>query len=628
VLEAITHLGEDELGKGIVLCKDTPNFIGNRIFSMAGTFELLYAMEHGYTVEEVDKIMGPLVGRPKTAVFRLLDLVGLDVMAHVNTNLYEAIPDDESREMLNDERARNLIQTMLDRGWLGNKKGVGFYKRVKTDSGKEFWSLDFETMEHTPQEKVRFDSVGKHRKKEPVGERIKAMVAADDRAGQFVRQAMYNLLTYSSRRIPEITEELVNIDRAMRWGFGHEMGPFEIWDALGVADSVPDMETAGFTVADWVKDMLEAGFDTFYDYREGVPVGYYSIQEQAYVPFEDKPKQFNLTLAKATGGIIASNEDAAIVDMGDGIALFELTSKAYTLTPLVIEMGMEATERLGIDYDGLVIGHEGDLFSGGANLDMMSLQQKAQAEGKTVPEVVSDMVYDLQQMMLAFRYAHGPVVTAPFDRCLGGGAELAMCGDAIVAHAETYIGLVEAGLGLLPAATGCKELVRRNVNPIMRTKNANPLPHMQNVLETIGFGKVATSAEEGRDYGFIGEHDHIVTNRAQLLAEAKRKALSMVHDNYRPPTPELIYAGGRDVLAAMQTQIYLLADAGYASEHDALVTNKIAWVLCGGDLSEATWVDEQYILDLEREAFVDLVQEEKTVERIFHMLQTGKPLRN
>ncbi|NDJ36831.1 MAG: 3-hydroxyacyl-CoA dehydrogenase/enoyl-CoA hydratase family protein [Chloroflexi bacterium] len=628
VLETVTRIGEDELGKGVVLCKDTPNFIGNRIFSMAGTYELLYALEHGYTVEEVDTIMGPLVGRPKTAVFRLLDLVGLDVMAHVNTNLYEAIEDDENREMLRDERASTLMETMLEKGWLGNKTGVGFYKRVETDSGREFWSLDFETMEHTPAEKVRFDSVGANRKLQPTGTRIKAMVEADDRAGQFVRHAIYNLVTYSAMRVPEITENLANIDRAMRWGFAHEMGPFEIWDAIGVSESVPHIEEAGFHVADWVKDMLAAGFDTFYAYDEGVATGRYDLESKTYVPFEEKPLQFNLQLAKAKDGLIASNGDANVIDMGDRVALFELTTKSYTLTPGVVEMAAEAIDRMGTDYDALVIGHEGNLFSGGANLDMMELQQAASSRGVTPAEIVEERVAHLQQMMLSFRYAPGPVVTAPFDRTLGGGAELTMSGDRIVAHAELYIGLVEAGLGLIPAATGTKELLRRVVNPHMRVKNADPLPVMQRVLEQIAFATVATSAEEGRNMGFLGPCDRIVTNRDQLLAQAKREALHMVHNNYRPPMPETIYAAGRDILAAIQTQVYLLVDAEYATEHDAVVTNKLAWVLCGGDLSEPTWVDEQYILDLEREAFVALVQEPKTIERIMHMLQTGKPLRN
>ncbi|HEC21656.1 MAG TPA: 3-hydroxyacyl-CoA dehydrogenase/enoyl-CoA hydratase family protein [Chloroflexi bacterium] len=628
VLEAMTRFAEDTLGKGVVRCKDTPNFIANRLFSNGASFEIAYAIEHGYSIEEVDKLTGPLIGRPKTAVFRLLDLVGLDVMEHVSTNLYEAIPEDESRDLLLDPRIMEPLKKMIERGWLGNKAGQGFYKRVEKNGKKEFWTLDFETMEYTPPQKVRFESVGKYRKLEPLGARLKALVEADDRAGEYIRNVTYNRLTYASRRIPEIADSIVSVDNAIKWGFAHQMGPFEEWDALGVAESIEKMEAAGFPVADWVKEMVEAGYESFYQYENGVAVGYYDLEAKGYLPFEEKPKEIKVNVLVARDKVIESNEEASIIDMGDGIALFEWHSKANTLTPAVIEMGYRAIERLGTDFDGLVIGHDGSLFSGGANLDMAAIQQEARKQGVTPAEVVDQLAHQMQQMMLGFRYAPGPVVTAPFDRALGGGAELTMCGDRIVAHAELYIGLVEVGLGLIPAATGCKEMLRRIVNPMMRIENADPIPVITRVFEQIGLARYSTSAEEAREMGFLGPCDRIVTNRDHLLAEAKREALHMVQSGYRPPLPEKIYAAGRDVLAAIQTQLYMMKDAGYITEHDSVVGGRLAWVLCGGDLSEPTWVDEQYILDLERQAFVELIQMPKTIERIMHMLTTGKPLRN
>ncbi len=628
VLDAMTTFAERELGKGVVVCKDTPNFIGNRLFSIGGTYEFIYAYENGYSVDEVDSLMGPLVGRPKTAVFRLLDLVGIDVMGHVSRNLYDLIPDDESRDMLKHEGVTAIIEKMLENKWLGNKTGTGFYRKVEEGGKKEFWSLDLQTMEHVAPTKPRFDSVGKFRKVQPLGARIKAMVEAEDRAGEYIRAVTYNRLAYASRRIPEIADDLVSVDNAIKWGFGHQVGPFEEWDAIGVAEHLLKMEEAGYPVAGWVKEMLDKGCPTFYDYKDGVAVGSYDLEKKGYVAFPDDPRVIDVNVLIAGNKVVEENDEARIIDMGDGIALFAWHSKAHTLTQKMYEMGYRAIERLHTDFGGLVVGHQGDLFCGGANLDMMALQQQAAARGVTPADIVDEMAVTLQNLMLGFRYAPGPVVMAPFDRALGGGTELTMAGDRAVAHAELYIGLVEAGLGLLPAATGLKELLRRIVNPVMRIPNSDPLPPLQKILETVAFAKVAMSATEAQEIGFLRPEDRIITNRSHLLAEARREALHMLESGYRPPMPEKIYAAGRDVYAAVQVQMYQLHDAGYATAHDVTVTEKIAWVLTGGDLSAPTWVDEGYILDLERRMFVELIQEPKTVERVLHMLQTGKPLRN
>ncbi len=629
VLEAMTRFGEDELGKGVVICKDTPNFIANRYLSIAGSFEVAYAVEHGFTVDEVDALCGPLIGRPKTAVFRLLDLIGLDIMGHVNTNLYEATPHDEARDLLRRPKVVELMQTMLENGWLGNKAKQGFYKRVDVDGERQFWTIDFSTMEHAPAQKVQFDSVGKYRKVEPLGERIKAMIGAEDRAGEYLRNAIFNRLSYASLRIPEIADDLISIDNAVKWGFAHEMGPFEEWDALGVAESIEKLEAAGFAVAEWVKEMVSTGHETFYEYKNGVPVGYYQHEAKAYVPFEERPKAIQVAELKAWDRVVEGNDDASIIDMGDGVALFELHTKANTITLGVIEMGYRAIEMLEQDdFNGLVIGNDGSMFCAGANLDMAAIQKQASEQGITPAEVVEGIINSLQQMALGFRYAQKPVIAAPFQMTLGGGAELSMCADRIVAHAELYMGQVEVGVGLVPAGGGCKELLRRILNPVMCIPNGDPLPPLTKIFELVGLGKVSTSATEARALGFLTPCDRIIVNRDYLLAEAKREALYLYENGYRPPQPEKIYAAGRDVLSAMQTQVFMLNDGGYASDHDALIANKIAWILTGGDLSEPSWVDEQYILDLERQAFVELIQEPKTVERIFHMLQTGKPLRN
>lgn len=629
VLDTIIEFGENVLGKGVVICKDTPNFIANRFFSLAGAYEIGYALDKGYSIEEIDNIAGPLIGRPKSAVFRLLDLVGLDVMAHVNTNLYDAIEGDESREILQHPGIHKVMTEIVQRGWLGNKSGQGFYKQVNVNGQREFWTLDFNTLDYTSPAKVRFDSVGKHRKVEPTGARVKALIGEQDRAAEFIRDATYHRLSYGARRIPEISDTLVSIDRAVKWGFAEEMGPFEMWDALGVAETTAEMRAHGFEVPTWVDEMLALGYPTFYEYEAGVPVGYYDIPAQSYVPFEVKPREIRVSVLQARGAEIESNEDASIFDMGDGIGLLSWFSKANTITPKLREMAWRAIGMLNDGrLKGLVVGHDGDLFCGGVNLDMGEIQKQAAERGITPTEFIGEIAYDTQQMMLGFRYAQGPVVIAPFDRALGGGVELIMAGDRVVAHTELYAGLVEVGVGLIPGWGGCKELLRRVVNPTMRIPNADVLAPLAKVFETIGLVKISMSAAEAREIGFLGPCDRIVANRDHLLAEAKGEALHMIASGYRPPMPEKVYAAGRDLLSALRTQVFLLKDAGYASEYDAYIANKLSFVLCGGDLSEPTWVDEQYILDLEREAALDLIQQPKTAERIFHMLSTGKPLRN
>jgi 3-hydroxyacyl-CoA dehydrogenase len=621
----MVDFGTRALGKGVVICKDRPNFIGNRFMSITGSQVVNYAIEHGFTVEEVDALTGPLIGRPKTATFRLTDLVGLDIHMGVARNLYDAIPEDPAREVLKNEKADAIMDKMMENKWLGNKSGQGFYKQVRGAGGeKEFWVLNTETFEYEAPKSVRFDSVGKHRKVEPLGERIRLLINEDDRAGQFLWNLHAFYLAYASNRVPEITDTLVNVDNAIKWGFAHEMGPFEIWDAIGVAETIPTFEAAGYPVSDWVKNMVASGHSTFYTYdANGQKTAYYSPQQDDYVALESDPRIITVANLKANNREIARNDSASIHDMGDGAALLEFHSQATAIDAELVEMSYKALDLLNTDFDALVVGHDGERFCIGANVFMVVM-----AVQSGLMDQLEGSIKALQDLTQAMRYHAKPVVVAPFNMALGGGAELAMSGTKTVAHAELYAGLVEIGVGLIPAGGGCKELLRRVVNPVMQSSaNANVIPHLQKVFEQIATAKVSTSAKEAKEMGFLDDDDKIVFNRSHLLYEAKRTALELA-DGYIPKRPGKIWAAGRDVYAALLLGIEGFRESGYATDYDAFISKKLAYVLTGGAISEPGWVDEQVILDLEREAFLSLVTEPKTMERISHMLQTNKPLRN
>jgi 3-hydroxyacyl-CoA dehydrogenase len=647
VLAFITDYGTRALGKGVVLCKDTPNFIGNRFMTMSGMQIVNYSLDHGFTVEEVDSLTGPLIGRPKTATFRLNDLVGIDVAVGVARNLYPAIPDDPARVVLEHPGTTALFDKLLANGWLGNKSGQGFYKQVRGAAGeKEFWSLNLETLDYIPPSKPRFESVGKHRKVEDTGERIRLLISETDRAAQLLWHHHAFFLAYASNRVPEITETVANIDNAQKWGFSHELGPFEIWDALGVEDNIAKFEAAGYPVADWVKQMVASGHPTFYERdTAGQVTGCYSPQEGRYVPIAQDPRAITVAGLRAqkvtaaggaltpeavkdgprhsTAGEIARSAGASVLDMGDGVALLEFHSPANAIDADVIEMTWNALNLLETQFDALVVGNDGERFCVGANLFMVAMAtQSGQLDelGKTLKAS--------QDMMQALRTASKPVVIAPHNMALGGGAEFVMAGARVVAHAELYAGLVEVGVGLIPASGGCKEMLRRVVNPVMVSHpNADALPHLQKVFEQLALGKVSESAKQAREMGFLAPCDRIILNRTHLLGEGKREALHMA-DGYTPQRPGKVWATGRDAYAALLIGIEGFIESGYASEHDALIARKLAYVLTGGAVSEPGWIDEQVILDLEREAFLELVQTEKTLERMAYMLQNNKPLRN
>jgi len=621
IAEYMLRFGAETLGKGTVLCKDTPNFIGNRFMSMSGMQATNYALDHGYTVEEVDALTGPLIGRPKTATFSLNDLVGFDIAVGVARNLYHAIPDDPARDLLMHEKNTELSDELLKRGWLGRKTARGFYHMRRDGDHKELWALNLDTLEYEPPSKPRFDSVGQLRKVEPLGERIRLLINADDRAGQYLYHLQAFLLAYASNRVPEITESIVNVDNAQKWGFAHQMGPFEIWDAIGVAKSINRFEADGYPVAAWVKQMVADGGSAFYQRDEvGKVIGYYSPQERAYLPLNKDPREITIADLRASGVEIFSNGDGSIYDMDDGALLWEFNTKHNSITAGLIESGWKALELLAADdVKALVIGNDGERFSIGADLDPSALMAGLGGIEKTL--------IALQELTQALRHAPKPVVVAAHNMALGGGAELVMAGTAVVAHAELYMGLVEVGVGLVPAGGGCKEMLRRLVNPLARAGADDVLAGLQMAFENIATAKVSGSAKEAQSLGLLAPTDKIVMNRAHLLGEAKTLALAL-SETYTARKPEKVYAAGRDAYAALLLGVAGYEEAGYASEHDALIAKKLAYILTGAGLAAPQWVDQQYLLNLEREVFLSLIMETKTQERIMHMLRTNKPLRN
>ena len=627
-VSSVAEIATQKLGKGVVFCRDTPNFIGNRIMSVIGTATIGYGLEHGYRFEEVDALTGPLIGRPKTATFRLQDLVGIDIAAGVASNLHGLIPDDEYRHLLKHPKAESVIAGLLERGRLGNKTGSGFYRKSKGADGKAvFEVLNPETFEYEASQKVRYESVGALRKVEDLGERIKGFYDArwkDDAGAKMVRAAIGNLLAYSAAKGPEIAFDLAGIDQAVRWGFAYETGPFELWDMLGVAETVEALEADGFEIADWVKDMLASGATSFYNSENGRPVAAWDWEKKQYRKLPEREDELSLDELRASGAILESNESASLLDMGEGVLLLEFHSKMNAIDDGTVAMMGRAKVLLDEDaWYGLVIGNDGSNFCVGANL--MGVVQAAMAGDF---DGIREAAKALQHALRDLRYHRKPVVAAVHGMALGGGAEIAMGVDRIVAHCETYMGLVEVGVGLVPAGGGLKELARRCITPVMAEKEGDPLPAAGRVLETVAMAKVSTSAAEAAERGFFAHSDRIIMNRAMLLAEARQEVLSMVTDGYLPEPPAQIFAGGRDLYAALSMVPWTMQQAAWASEHDAMLARRIAYILSGGDGSSPGWMDEEHFLRLEREAFADLVQTEKTQARIKHMLETGKPLRN
>ncbi|MFQ5865888.1 MAG: 3-hydroxyacyl-CoA dehydrogenase/enoyl-CoA hydratase family protein [bacterium] len=620
VVERIADFCENVLGKGLVYAKDTPNFIANRIGTFGMMLTLKLTLEMKLTVEEVDKLTGTIVGRPKSATFRTADVVGLDTLAHVARNTYEFSPDDKAREIF---RVPEFLKKMLENGWLGQKTRKGFYQKVN----KEILSLDLDTLEYTAQKEVRFDGYRVAKGYTNTADRIKALACSEDTAGHFFWELLSSTLIYSANRIPEIANDIVNVDNAMKWGFGWQLGPFETWDAIGLEKSVKRMDNEGKKVPAWVLEMLESGKTTFYARSDG-QLSYFDISRKDHKTLEQRPKQINLLLEKEKGNEIKRNWCASIVDIGDGVACLEFHSVLQpVMNPIdasIIDMMQEALEVVPKHgFKGLVIGHQGQNFSAGANLALIISLCEAK-DWKRI-EAISKSFQDMTQ---GLKFSSFPVVSAPFNLCLGGGYEAAACANRIVASAELYCGLVEVGVGIIPGAGGNLRVLLNNMKAMEKAR-PGPFPIVQKAFETIGYAKVSSSAKEAVRLGYLTRDDRIVLNADHLIFEAKQTVLDMTQDFVPPEPREDLILPGEGGRLAIEATLNDLVKAGKISEHDRLIGKKLAYVLTGGEKASPTRpVNEQYILDLAGDAFVSLCGEKLSQERMKYMLKHGKPLRN
>ena len=613
---------DQRLGKGVVPAKDRPNFIANRIGTFGALHTIKTMLDDGYSIEEVDRMTGPAVGRPKSATFRTFDLVGLDVFTHVIKNLYEALPEDEEREMF---VVPDVLAKMVERGMLGNKTKAGFYKKQKGSGDKtEIWTLDTATIDYRPSEKVKLPSLDMAKNIEDAPARIKALVWSKDRVGAFLWKTMARTLVYSAKRIPEIADTVVEVDRAMRWGFGWELGPFEAWDAIGVEKSVARMKEEGASVPANVEAMLASGATSFYKKEDGKQF-YFNFAAGKYEPLTDSPGVIVLKSLKDQNGVIKKNAGASLIDIGDGVACLEFHSKMNAIGGDTLQMLKFALTEVEKNFVGLVVGNQGTNFCVGANIMLMLME--AQEENW---EDLDMMVRVFQNATMSLRYSPKPVVVAPFQMVFGGGCEMVLHADRVRAAAETYIGLVEVGVGIIPAGGGTKEMLVRALDSIPKgADDADPFPFVKRTFETIALAKVATSAAEGRALGFLSGDDTVSMNGDRLIADAKKEVLSLAASGYVAPQQRTdILALGLPALSTLKLGIHQMKRAGYISDHDAEIGTQLARILTGGDLNHATRVSEQHLLDLEREAFLSLVSQRKTQERLAHMLKTGKPLRN
>lgn len=621
---------ENKLGKGVVYAKDIPSFVANRIgiFGLMDTIQK--AIQKGFSVEAVDKITGPATGKPKSATFRTADLAGLDTAMHVAKNNYESLPNDEARETL---KFPKIIETMLENKWFGSKTGQGFYKKTKNAEGKkEILSLDLKTGEYTPQEKVRYDSLGMARNIDDVAEKVKAVVFAEDEAGQFAWETTRDTLIYSANRIPEIADDVVNIDNGMKWGFNWELGPFEILDALGVEEFKNRAEKDGVKIPEIISAVLTDGDGVFYKSENGVK-SYFDLATKSYKKVPTKETHLVLKTLREQNKVIKSNSGASIIDLGDGVVNVEFHTKMNAIDADIGEILNEAVELVEGDdsYKGIVVSNDSQNFSVGANLMLLWMESQAQNW-----ESIETMVKGFQDVCMRLKYSNKPVVAAPSGMALGGGCEVILGCDAVRAHAETYIGLVEVGAGLIPGGGGNKNLLL-NIEAILKAKgpmgwagksDGGPFPKTQKTFETIGFAKVATSGAEGVKFGYMPMNTKFSMSRDRLLYDAKQDVLELAKDYQKPEQREDIYVAGMGGRMAIESAIQGFLAQGLVSEHDALIARKLAYVLTGGDLPNQGFVSEQYLLDIEREAFISLCGEEKTQARMQNLLMKGKPLRN
>ena len=633
ILETLGDFCDRRLGKGVVIAKDTPNFIANRIgtFSMLNALRLMSSL--GMTVEEVDACTGPAVGWPKSATFRTADIVGVDVLIHVVKNIYDNVANDESREIY---KVPPLVEEMARRGWLGEKTGQGFYKRVRGEGEKEILTLDVSTMDYRPRQKARFPSLEMGKAIEDTRERLRALVGPlfegqkGDKAQQFLWGALSEMCLYAARRVPEISDRVEDVDRAMRWGFAWELGPFELIDALGAKPFAAQVQKEGRVLPPLIEKLLSSGRKGFYESENGTTT-VFDVATNVAKKIEAPAGILFLKSLKEAGREIERNSGASLVDLGDGVVCCEFHAKMNAIGADLIAMIHKGLKRLETDFDAMVIANQAANFSVGANL-MLVLVAAQEQEWDELHMAVKQF----QNVNLAVKYARKPVVAAPQGMALGGGCEISLHVARIHAAAEAYIGLVESGVGLIPGGGGTKEMLIRANEHAAGGEDLDLFHALKPVFESIAMAKVGTSAEECRELGYLRREDLISMNRDRLVADAKGTALALFRGGWKPAAAgwqegaqsTQIKVLGEQFLSGAKLAIHMLVRGGYASEHDALVARKLANILAGGPLSAPQLVSEQYVLDLEREAFVSLCGEKRTQERIAHTLKTGKPLRN
>jgi 3-hydroxyacyl-CoA dehydrogenase len=618
IIDFFMHYGDLFLGKTTVLCKDTPAFIANRIgiFSILKVVQTMQKLDLG--IDEIDKLTGPVIGRPKSATFRTSDVVGLDTLVKVANNLYEGLPEDEQREMF---QLPGIIGELEKRNWLGDKTNQGFYKKTKDEKGNtEILTLDLTTLEYKPKQRVKFASLELTKPIESIKERFKVLLAGKDKAGEFYRDSFFGIFQYISNRIPEVADELYKIDDAVCAGFGWEVGPFDTWDQVGIGKSLEKMEAAGYKPNQWVYDMVSAGNESFYKVEGGIRK-YYDIRSKSYLEIPGRQQFIILDNLRSTREVW-KNAGSTIFDLGDGILNLEFRTKMNTMGSEVIE-GLNKVIDLGEkEYRGVVIGNQGTNFTVGANLGMVFMYAIEQEY-----EELDFLIKTFQNTIMRARYSSVPVVVAPHAMSLGGGCELTLHADRVQAAAETYIGLVEVGVGLIPGGGGTKEMTLR----VSERSEEGDVEYnaLQSAFMNIATAKVATSAEEARDMNILRPQDRITINPGRQLADAKLAAIELAEAGYTKPVQKKnIKVQGRGGMALFYTGISGMKMGGYITDHDVLIAKKIANVMCGGDLTSPAEVSEQYLLDLEREAFLSLCGERKTLERIEAILNGKKPLRN
>ena len=619
VTDFLMMYGDKFLGKTAVLAKDTPAFIGNRI-GIFGIMSLFHVVkEMGLTIEEVDKLTGPVIGRPKSATFRTIDVVGLDTLVHTANGVKDNCPNDEMRDQF---VIPDYVNTMMENNWLGSKTKQGFYKMTKNASGKrEILSLDLDTLEYRAKKSAKFETLELTKKIDNVADRFKVLVAGKDKAGEFYRKSFAAMFAYVQNRIPEISDELYRIDDGLRAGFGWEHGPFQIWDAIGVAKGVEIMKAEGKEPAAWVTEMLAKGETSFYSVKEGATF-YYDIPAKSHLKKPGQDSFIILDNIRKTNEVW-KNSGAVIQDIGDGILNLEFQSKMNTIGADVLTAINKAIDLAETNYQGLVVGNQAANFSVGANIGMIFMM--------AVEQEYDELNYAIkyfQDTMMRMRYSSIPTIAAPHGMALGGGCEISLHADKVVAAAETYMGLVEFGVGVIPGGGGSKEMALRASD--LFQKGDVQLNVLQEHFLTIGMAKVATSAYEAFDIGLLQKgKDVVVVNKERQIAQAKQHAMLMAEAGYTQPAARKdILVLGKQALGMFLVGTDSMEASRYISEHDKKIANKLAYVMAGGDLSEPTKVTEQYLLDIEREAFLSLTTERKTLERIQHMLKTGKPLRN